>query len=502
MEFTYLNNAFSLTMNESTLSRAVRVKNAVKDKIKRIYETKSAVVEENSFTPEIPVKESLIDLSSEKLLSLNDSLNGLQSQKNVASYSNRAVLFTQALVSKIFRVTDKWFSGMPRVEKEKTISNDIPSVNMINHLGGEVIPGSWNNVNEKDSSVSLETKLDPVPTITPEIPMTNVEIPTSLGNTDVYRFNFNMEDPLPTVAPIIENKEETNTSFDFVPEPRQIDEIEKSDFVSEPSVVPSFENNGYGFNITNNDSVVESPKHEMEIKINELLNKEFKENPANHFVPEHVDNRPAEVKIDDLLGRTSLNKQPVSEVSVQTNIEIPTIDQGVEEKTGITQAQVLARLRRVNNEMSEKDLTIKNLTSKNESLKEEVAISKEKVSEYEAKVSELTARNAELASQNERLSAKVEEAEASNKSMVAKHEAKVSELTQAKTDELESLRRQVEELKASHASEIANMRAKHAAELKSVNDSKEKQIQAIYSTITAALGETSMEDGYSMNMTA
>ena len=46
------------------------------------------------------------------------------------------------------------------------------------------------------------------------------------------------------------------------------------------------------------------------------------------------------------------------------------------------------------------------------------------------------------------------------------------------------------------------MREKHAMELKAVNDSKEKQIQAIYATITDALGDTSISDDYSKGMAA
>ena len=46
------------------------------------------------------------------------------------------------------------------------------------------------------------------------------------------------------------------------------------------------------------------------------------------------------------------------------------------------------------------------------------------------------------------------------------------------------------------------MREKHSAELKSVTESKDKQIQAIYSTISEALGETPVEDDYTRSMAA
>lgn len=525
VEFTYLYDNFSLKLDESIMTRAVRVKTTVKDKIQRVFNSKESV--NNNGVEEQKTSDGLINLNEETLLGLNDILNGLQKQQNVTSYSNRAVLFTQPLVAKIFRVTDKWFAGMPRFEKEVVTSTDIPSVDMVNHLGGEVIPGNWNNVEEKENTLSVEPTLEPVPTIPTDLPheemvTPNIEIPTSLGNTDVYRFDFNMEHTLPTVEPVFENKEENNTSFDFVPEPKQISNTNENVLPVIEQNVPSFENNDFGFNLPNVDAVVPEvtpsvemsvseeiepvkqdvvlervPTSEMEDKINNLLNTEFIPNPANNFVAEHVDNRPVEEKIDNLLGRTNMVQETTPEVTPVT-LDEPVVNHVEYDKPEITQGQVLARLRRVNNAMAEKDATIKNLTSKNDVLKEEVAVSRDKISEYEVKVSDLSAKNSDLSSQNERLNAKLEESETNSKSTIARLEAKVNELTQSKTDELESLRRQIEELKEKHASEISSMKEKHATELRLVNESKDKQIQAIYSTITEALGD----DDYSKGMAA
>lgn len=540
VEFTYLYNGFSVSMLESAMARAVRVKTAVKDKIKRVFGKMEANV--NNVVVENPVKESLIDLSNEKLLELNNVLNVLQTQQNVPSNANRAVLFTQPLATKIFRVTEKWFNGMPQVQKQKEVpATDIPSVDMINHLGGEVVPGNWNQVEEKQevqvNPLPLEPTLEAVPNVEVDTPVEkipqNIEIPTSLGNTDVYRFDFNMESVLPSFAPAapVETKEES-PSFDFVPEPKQIEGMTQE--VSLPKVsqvesVPSFENNGLDLNIPSFEPVVnnevpnvptmdapsevvpnvvaEKTMDEREVKINDLLSKEFKENPENNFVPEFVDNRPAEVKIDDLLGRTSNLAVEVSvEAPVETAVEeAPTINvvpEVKEERPEITQGQVLARLRRVSNEMAEKDAVIKSLSSKNDALKEEVSTSKDKLAEYEVKVSDLSAKNSDLSSQNERLSARLEEVETTSKSTITRLEAKVDELTQSKSEELESLRKQLEELKEKHSSEISSMREKHAMELKAVNDSKEKQIQAIYATITDALGDVPIADDYSKGMAA
>lgn len=585
LEFTYLYDGFSLRINETIMNRAVRVKTAVKDKIKRVYESKEVVVNnENTTTEPVQVteKESLIDLSQEKLLDLNNILNGLQEQKSVSYTVNRAVLFTQPLVAKINRVSGKWFNGMPRVEKkEETPSTDIPSVNMINHLGGEVVPGNWNSVvNEvgENTPLSLEPTLEPVPSIEPvpevtlepqtenvpvtdipqvdmvsptleptaevpttepvnevesnvepqaEVPNVNIEIPAVSENTDIYRFpsfDFNMESLTPTVTNDTKEVEVNNTSFDFVPEPKNIDETTKEEYVSEPVAISNNDTN-FAFEMPSFDGVVPTPNVETkeepvvsenvvsteeEVKqtnnspkedaIGDLLNREFTPNPANNFVPEHIDDRPAEVKIDELLGKNKVVEMPVVESTVEP--EVTSVKEQKEEKPAITQGQIIARLRRVNNEMAEKDATIKSLNAKNDTLREEVSATKDKIAEYEVKVTDLTAKNSELASQNERLASKLEEVETNNNATISKLEAKIEEVSHARTDELESLRRQIEELKTKHASEITTMREKHSAELKSVTESKDKQIQAIYSTISEALGETPVEDDYTRSMAA
>ena len=253
VEYTYLYDGFSLSINEGIMNRAVRVKTAVKDKIKRIFNSKevelSSNVTSSAFVEDTQVVEPLYELSQEKLMDLNNQINGLGQQKNVSYTTNRAVLFTQPLVAKIRRVSNKWFDGMPVVEKNTV---DIPSVNMINHLGGEVVPGNWNSVQEKEEApVSVEPTLEAVPAVTEpafpveeaqtntdvpvvpseqEMPTVNIEIPTVSENTDIYRFpsfEFNME----SVAPLSQNTsvaEEEVPAFDFVPEPKEVDAINKN----------------------------------------------------------------------------------------------------------------------------------------------------------------------------------------------------------------------------------------------------------------------------------
>lgn len=499
VEITYLYNDFSLKVNENIMNRAVRIKSAVKDKIKRVYDKSGlANVQENVATE----KETLIDLSN--LSHINDILNYLEVNK-VTLTTNRAVLFTKALVSKINRVSSKWFEGMQR-----NTQVEMPSVDMINHLGGEVVPSTWDDSLEKEEqSLNLEPTLEKVPSIEPKedlvIPTidpvaevepttlektqedansesnepqeNNVELPTFNENTDIYKFpsfEFNLDTT---------TKEEDVPSFDFVSEPTQINSSEE---------VPNID--------TEEQNQTVEVNTEFEDKIGTLLNTEVETKPE--YVSNNTDNRSSEDKIDSLLGNSN---EVTNEISNEEEVNNNTIDQDTSiqiDRPAITQAQILARLQRVNNTMAEKDATIKSLTSKNESLKEEVTASKEKTSEYESRVSELTSKNTELTKENERLSTRLEESETNSQGTISKLETKLEEVTRTKTEEIDTLKKMLEELKEKHSSEIASMKESHAQEIKRVNESKDKQIQAIYSTISEALGENNLQEDTGRSISA
>lgn len=484
VEITYLYDNFSLKVNENIMNRAVRIKMAVKDKIKRVFnKNEVSNVQENVAVE----KESLIDLSN--LSHINDILNYLEGNK-VALTTNRAVLFTQALVGKITRVSSKWFEGMERVVPNV----EMPSVDMINHLGGEVVPSTWDDSLEKDENVTLEPTLEQVPPIEPTIEQENESVMPSF-EIPVISNEENVEEPsvLPTVEPKEENvvlpniNEKTDIykfpSFEYNLDTDTEENSVAFDFVSEPTQI----NTSLGE--TQGTNEVSEPKleinNELEDKIGNLVSKEIA--PKQEYISNSVDERGSEDKIDSLLGRAN-------------NIENMEKPMDTSDKPSITQAQILARLQRVNNTMSEKDSTIKSLTAKNESLKEEVITSKEKVSEYETRVSDLTSKNAELLKENERLSAKLEESETNSRGTISKLETKLDEVVQSKSEEIDSLKKMLDELKEKHSNEISNLKESHAAELKRVNETKDKQIQAIYSTISEALGEQNLVEDNSKSI--
>ena len=562
LEYSYINDEFLLKISQELMTRAVRVKSAVREKIGRIYNnsvvntTVSVDEESKEVAPTPEVVESLFDFEEETLKALNDKLNALQIQGKVVSNTNRAVLFTKALVSKIEGVTARWFSVMPEVE-DKSVASELHSIEVTNQLGGEVVPGTWDDVPENELTAAKEVELPPVveptletvPTVDIEgqvkesesstnelnaIGVANqfdsevntkeeVELPPaieptleavpavepSVNETPVVPEVVSSNEPeVPNFMPSIDelvpkvDSEETGEyvpqPLDFVPEPKVVLE-EKSDFVPEPVLVGNESEIGISSDSEETNNLPSFEENTPEIgKVNTLENSTDSSDVSDK---DETKSMTIEDKIANLIQRRNANYANKTDSTEVTTVseETPSEEEDKSIRTDmpeLTQAHVLARLRRINNTMSEKDSTIKGLTAKNEALKEEVVAGKEKIKGYEAVVSDLTARNSDLASQNERLSSRVAEVESASNATIAKLEAKIAELTQSRTDENESSKKALTELKEKYASEMAEIKEKHAIELRQVSESKEKQIQAIYATISEALGEPVSGDDY------
>lgn len=516
LEYSYINDEFLLKISQELMTRAVRVKSAVREKIGRIYNnsvvnTVSVNEESKEIEPTPEVAEPLFDFEEETLKALNDKLNALQIQGKVVSDTNRAVLFTKALVSKIEGVTARWFSVMPEVE-DKSVVSELHSIGVTNQLGGEAVPGTWDDVPENEVTTTKEVELPPVveptlevvPTVEPSVNETPV-VPevVSSNEPEVPNFMPSIDELVPKV-----DSEETDEyvpqPLDFVPEPKVVLE-EKNDFVPEPTLVGNETEMSVSSDseeINNIPSFEENTKEGGEV--NTLENSTDSSDVSDK---NETKSMTIEEKIASLIQRRNANYTDKTDSTEVTTVseETPSEEKDKAMRADmpeLTQAHVLARLRRINNTMSEKDSTIKGLTAKNEALREEVVAGKEKIKGYEAVVSDLTARNSDLASQNERLSTRVAEVESASNATIAKLEAKIAELTQLKTDESESSKKALAELKEKYASEMAEIKEKHAIELRQVSESKEKQIQAIYATISEALGEPVSGDDYGYTKTA
>ena len=525
VEYSYIGNGFSLSVDVALINRAVRVKSVVKDKLKRVFEGNVSLTEttqvENTTVETVPVQEeTLINLSEEKLNDLNEKMNALILQGNVPCVVSRAVLFTKPLVSKIERVTDKWFEGMP-ISERTVVSEEIPTVETSGEIAG-VVPGTWDDMTEmtQDNLVSVVEPTiekpvnDSIPAIEPSVseeepvyapqvevsePVVENEKPTTevTSEFEIPSFMPNMDELMPSSNDSVDENEVEAPQVELVPEPKPVDDVEERELVSEPTTIVSEEPEIPAVEVAE-PTVIPTTEVEQEDRHEEVREEHTED------APEAERKMTIEEKIAQLIERKSqvrVEEEPkVMEVSEQAPNE--DADKKLETKPELTQAGVIARLQRLNNTMRDKDATIRSLTAKNEATKEELAQAKEKIGGYEAVVNDLTIKNNSLAKENERLSQKVEEATTASQSTITKLEAQVDELTESKIEESENSKKLIAELKEKHAKEIADLKEKHAAELKSVSDTKERQIQAIYATISEALGETTIEEDYGHSMAA
>ena len=427
LEYSYLDVNFMLRVSEDVMSRAVRVKVAAKDKIKRIFDN-NVVTLSNQVSNEIPVQtveetglKALIDVSDEKLTDLNNKLNAMQQQKNVPSTTKRAVLFTNALSGNIRKVTDKMFDGMPGVEK---VNADLPSVEISNHLGGEVLPSEWFNapadikVPELNSVPVQEEKTEEVPNETVEMPslenaisnevaVPNVISPEAVENSEVSENVTNAsevsneeltsfipnleadfvkepqnlsEAPVPTeIKPVELPKIDLDVNpYEFTFEPAHLD-IEKA-FVPEPREISAQE-----------ESKKDRVDFEKNIQYEMPVGNDNNDNVENSNVTlpkpvkteEVVDKKP-KMSIEDKIAEILSRKNAINDKKEDVKVSVVSEEEPNEDldknmrsdKPEMTQARVMARLQRVNNSMKERDATIKSLTLKYESLKKEAADAK------------------------------------------------------------------------------------------------------------------------------
>ena len=448
LEYSYLNCDFALKVSEDLLTRAVRVKQAVKEKLGRIY-SKNLVSEEVA-QPSVPVAEasdqkneapqeeakgleSLIDLSEGNVAQLDSKITALQNQSGISHVVRRAVLFTSALKNKISRVTSKWFEN---VEKEDR-TQILPKVEYTNHLGGEVVPGTWDDkVEEKEEEVTPQF----------EIPSFSVE-------------------------PQVELPKEEKT-VDLVPEPQAIP------MSGLEPVIPTME------------PVVE-PKVEMPVAEAVASAPEVEENVAPAVeMPQPESSQSIEDKIAAILNR----KNEVAKVSEEPANEVADREMVSDSPQLANKTDVLARLHRFKNTLQERDAQIEKLSSKLSSANTALEEAKAKISSYETVLDDLTAECNSLTQANEQLTSKNSNIDAGYSTKIASLEDQLSELRQSRTDEAESSKSVIAELKAKHAQEIEELKAKHAQEIHDIEASKNKQINAIYATISEALGEPTYSD--------
>lgn len=447
LDYAYIPVDVALQIKEDVMVRAVRVKYSVKEKLSRLY-----VVEENTNEVEASVVNKgvseLVDETKEGLTELNNKLNALEVQGKVPVVEKRAVLFTKALVDRIQKVNAKWFS---KIESVASIPVSEPT------LGEVPISADWQNMSEPT--------LEPVimPTMENEVSLpVNEEVPSV---------------ELPTVDTTIENHEVEDSSMSE--EAQLVNEQEIETSVSEENTISNAIENGtpeVNGEEVSNDSEFKLPSFENTTS----------EQPST-----------SEISIAQLSGEAVSQDFVPEPKEISLEVEAPVEEKEEHVVSPLSKAEIFGKIQRINNTLKEKN-------SENETLREKLRIANESNSELKDKVNgfndvvkDLNSQVSSLTQSNEQLKERNTELETKYGDKVSKLEAELEALKAQRLEDAANNRQVLDDLRARHADEIASINRENARKIQEVNDTKDRQINAIYQMLSEALGGTYEDEGYS-----
>lgn len=447
LDYAYIPVDVALQIKEDVMVRAVRVKYSVKEKLSRLY-----VVEENTNEVEASVVNKgvseLVDETKEGLTELNSKLIALEVQGKVPVVEKRAVLFTKALVDRIQKVNAKWFS---KIEPVASIPVSEPT------LGEVPISADWQNMSEPT--------LEPVimPTMENEVSLpVNEEVPSV---------------ELPTVDTTIENHEVEGSSMS-----------EEAQLVNEQEIeTPISEGNTISNTIENGASEVngEEVSNDSEFKLPSFENT-TSEQPST-----------SEISIAQLSGEAVSQDFVPEPKEISLEVEAPVEEKEEHVVSPLSKAEIFGKIQRINNTLKEKN-------SENETLREKLRIANESNSELKDKVNgfndvvkDLNSQVSSLTQSNEQLKERNTELETKYGDKVSKLEAELEALKAQRLEDAANNRQVLDDLRARHADEIASINRENARKIQEVNDTKDRQINAIYQMLSEALGGTYEDEGYS-----
>lgn len=488
MDYTYIPVDIALQIKEDVMVRAVRVKSMVKDKLCRLYVVKEKTNEVDVSETKQGVSE-LVDETKDGLYNLNNKLNALEQQGKVQVTEKRAVLFTKALVDRIQKVNAKWFSDV------ETVVN-IP-VNEPN-IGDTPISAEWQNMNEPTFENVVMPSVEEVPfnqevfssvnaPAVPEMPTTPIAEPVSAP----------VESETPVVEPIASvpvNEEISADSLTNNENPIENTNVDETVLNNLPLVNEQVvENSIPEENTIPNEIVNETSEVENEVTFNDS---DFKLPSFESTTSEQPST--SEISIAQLSGE-AINQDFVPEPK-EINMEIePTVEPVVEKNeervaSPLSKAEIFGKIQRINNTLKEKN-------SENETLREKLKVANENNSELKEKVNgfndivkDLNSQVSTLTQNNEQLKERNTELETKYGDRVNKLEAELEALKAQRLEDAANNRQALDDLRAKHADEIANINRENAKKIQEVNDSKDRQINAIYQTLSEALGGSYEED--------
>jgi hypothetical protein len=437
--YTPVNLPFE-TLAKEAMKRAVRVKQSIGKKISENFtvpgidsKISEVVAEkqklEETLAPNTELTEGTflvsksVDETKENIAKLDQKLKSLESRRDLVKVSNRAVLYTKALVAKVQNVTNKWFSVLQNAVKNGVIAAKQEDV---------VIPDTW----DMAFGQSLET---PTPTVSP----TPTEKPEPIVT------------PMPSVTPV---------------------EVPEIPLTPVPEATKS---NGQDFGIpTSWTPDVKAPKPEPE-PVDNVIPWDFgkKTIPTVESVPSiNMDEvkEPSNVESKKIIPWDFGNPTAKKEVGIEMVAEGPKDDMP-------TLTAIFAKVQRAVNAIKERDTRIAELEGKNDTLATQLKSANERNASYETVVKDSVNANSRLAAENTQLKEKATRLEASIQSVVVssretqiaqerKHAEEIARLNEEKEVAVAKLVAEIEELKQQHTEELREKDRASKNELKSISD--------------------------------
>ena len=205
----------------------------------------------------------------------------------------------------------------------------------------------------------------------------------------------------------------------------------------------------------------------------------------------------SEISIAQLSGEAVSQDFVPEPKEISLEVEAPVEEKEEHVVSPLSKAEIFGRIQRINNTLKEKN-------SENETLREKLRIANESNSELKDKVNgfndvvkDLNSQVSSLTQSNEQLKERNTELETKYGDKVSKLEAELEALKAQRLEDAANNRQVLDDLRARHADEIASINRENARKIQEVNDTKDRQINAIYQMLSEALGGTYEDEGYS-----
>lgn len=422
--------AFEKT-KEEVMVRAVRIKNAVKEKVGRLYDKFLGAL--NKDVVSAPTPEGVVEAPTDEVIeksSYFDSDDRVPFKPAAFLSKCKVVLYTKKLREKMNRV----------------YANHLPKQEEVELSAPEMVAPSM------ETAIPSVAEIPVIPDI-PAIDLTaeKEEVPTA-GMEQVVPDSWDeiFKNPLSAVAS-----------------------------TEEPAGAVLEENNEPKLPDFNADDLVRS--------LNEGL---VPEPPQVATAEVPMDFEP---RLDNEEHKVLSFEAPQMETSMP-NLFAPVMDTHADEDVAPTKTAIMAKVTRASNELKEKNSRISELETKVEGLETTIRNTSEKLSGYEAVIRDTVKANGKLTAENTQLQEANSALKANYNALSLEFKETVATLNEKHNKELANVRDEVLQTREQYEGIIARKDKEKEEEVTRLKGQHTKDMNAVYATIAEVLGEPAQEE--------